>query len=361
MQIDLEDVLALGDSVDKLLATYPAGVASLHALKHPGALRAETEAQLSELGLRYVFNPVASGGVDLRAQAVLSQRCGRNLFHGASLFQDVVGAYVVSQLMQLPKGLTAEGVSDGTWQLTVPLDNDPMGQIVHAQARADGSWVLQGVVPVVPYADASSHVLLAVRVQGARRYALLALDAQGVQAQRSVALDGTSISALRLSDAVLPADALLGGDEVAAALVQGQRHATLLLCFEAVGLMEQVLHKTTEYLQIRKQFGKAIGSFQALQHRMVGILLMLEQTRSAADLALEEMLSGADDQHMRLSAAKYAVGVNGQKVAEECVQLHGGIGMTWELDTAHYAKRLLMLDHYFDNADQSLTHVMAAL
>lgn len=361
MQVDLEDVLALGDSVDKLLATYPAGVASLQALKHPGALHAETEAQLGELGLRYLFNPVASGGVDLRAQAVLAQRCGRNLFHGASLFQDVVGAYVVSQLPQLPKGLTAEGISDGSWQLTVPLDNDPMEQIVHAQARSDGTWGLQGVVPVVPYADASSHVLLAVQVQDTRRYALLALDAQGVQAQHSVALDGTSISALLLSDAVVPADALFGGDEVAAASAQGQRHATLLLCFEAVGLMEQVLHKTTEYMQLRKQFGKAIGSFQALQHRMVGILLMLEQTRSAADLALEAILSGADDQHMRLSAAKYAVGVNGQKVAEECVQLHGGIGMTWELDTAHYAKRLLMLDHYFDNADQSLTHVMAAL
>lgn len=361
MQIDIEDVLALGDSVDKLLAQYPAGVASLQALKQPGVLRRETEAQLAELGVRCLFNPVASGGVDLRAQALLAQRCGSNLFHGASLFQDVIGAYVVSQLEQLPAGLSAASLAEGAWSVTVPLANDPMGQAVQAQAQANSGWVLQGVVPTVPYASDSTHVLLPVQVDGVQRYALLALNAEGVQARHSVAVDGASISALQLRHVAIASDAMLQGEKLEAALAQGQRHATLLLCFEAVGLIEQVLKKTTEYLQIRKQFGKAIGSFQALQHRMVGILLMLEQTRSAADLALEAMLAGAQDQHMRLSAAKYAVGVNGQKVAEECVQLHGGIGMTWELDTAHYAKRLLMLDHYFDNADQSLTHIMAAL
>jgi alkylation response protein AidB-like acyl-CoA dehydrogenase len=363
MQIDMEDVLALSDSVDKLLAAYPAGVASLQALKQPGVLREQTEAQLAELGVRYLFNPVASGGVDLRAQTVLAQCFGRHLFHGASLFQDVIGAYVVSQLGQLPQGLSAQALADGEWSLTVALDNDPMGNVVQAQANAQGGWVLQGIVPVVPYAQASTHVLLAVQMASTstQRYALLPLNAAGVQAQHSSALDGCALSALQLRDVELPEDALLDGAQVAQALAQGQRHATLLICFEAVGLMEQVLKKTTEYLQIRKQFGKAIGTFQALQHRMVGILLLLEQTRSAADLALEAMLAGAPDQQMRLSAAKYAVGVNGQKVAEECVQLHGGIGMTWELDTAHYAKRLLMLDHYFDNADQSLSQVMAAL
>lgn len=361
MQIDMEDVLALGDSVDKLLLNYPAGMASLQALKNPGVLRQKAEAQLAQLGVRFLFNPVANGGVDLRAQTVLAQRFGRHLFHGASLFQDVVGGYVVSQLAQLPQGLSAESLVAGDWSVTVPLDNDPMASVVRAKANAAGQWVLQGQVPVVPYAAESTHVLLAVEAGSDQRYALLPLGAPGVQAQQRTGLDGSSVSALQLRDVLLPADALLDGKSVAASLAQGQRHATLLLCFEAVGLMEQLLKKTTEYLQIRKQFGKTIGTFQALQHRMVGILLLLEQTRSAADLALEATLAGAADQHMRLSAAKYAVGVNGQKVAEECVQLHGGIGMTWELDTAHYAKRLVMLDHYFDNADQSLSQVMAAL
>lgn len=359
MQIDLEDVLALGDSMDKVLANYPAGVASLQALKNPGALRADTEQQLSKLGVRYLSNPVSNGGVDLRAQALLAERCGRNLYHGASLFQDVVGGYVVSQLAHLPAGLSAQQMEEGSFTVTVPLGNDPMGNTVQVRGTS-GGWVLNGILPVVPYAAESTHVLMCGQTEaGAEHYFLLPTQALGVQCQNSHAVDGTAISALQLRGVQLPLDAMVGGDVVDRALAQGQRHATLLLCFEAVGLMEQLMRKTTEYLQIRKQFGKAIGTFQALQHRMVGVLLMLEQTRSAAQLALDAMTSAADDQNVRLSAAKYAVGVYGQKLAEECIQLHGGIGMTWELDVSHYAKRLLMLDHYFDTADQSLARVMA--
>jgi len=361
VQIDLEDVLALGDSLDKVLANYPAGVASVQALKNPGVLRADTERRLSDLGVRYLHNPVSNGGVDLRAQALLAERCGRNLYHGASLFQDVVGGYVVSRLAQLPAGLSAQQMADGGFTVTVPLDNDPMGHMVQARA-AKGAWVLDGVASMVPYAAESTHVLVDAQIEGGeKRYFLLSMQAAGLQAQHCHAVDGTAFSELQLRGVQLLQDAMVGGDDVGLALAQGRRHATLLLCFEAVGLMEQLMHKTTEYLQIRKQFGKAIGTFQALQHRMVGVLLMLEQTRSAAQLALDAMTRAADDKDVRLSAAKYAVGVYGQKVAEECIQMHGGIGMTWELDVSHYAKRLVMLDNYFDSADQSLSCVMASI
>ncbi len=361
MQIDLEDVLALGDSLDKVLANYPAGVASLQALKNPGALRADTERQLTDLGVRYLHNPVSHGSVDLRAQALLAERCGRSLYHGAGLFQDVVGGYVVSQLAQLPAGLSTQQMEEGRFTVTAPLGNDPMGHAVQAR-ETPGGWALDGVAPMVPYAAESTHVLIGAQTEsGVERYFLLPMPSAGVQARHGRALDGMALSALLLRGVQLPQDAMVGGDEVGRALAQGQRHATLLLCFEAVGLMEQLMRKTTEYLQIRKQFGKAIGTFQALQHRMVGVLLMLEQTRSAAQLALDAMAGAADDRDVRLSAAKYTVGVHGQKVAEECIQLHGGIGMTWELDVSHYAKRLVMLDHYFDSADQSLSNVMASL
>ena len=361
MQIDLEDVLALGDSVDKVLASYPAGVASLQALKHPGVLRSDAERQLTELGMRYLYNPVSNGGVDLRAQALLAERCGRNLYHGASLFQDVVGGYVVSQLSVLPAGLSTTQMAEGRFNVTVPLGNDAMGNAVQARS-SQGVWTLDGVLPIVPYASESSHVLVGAQTEaGTAQFFLLPMETSSVDARHSHAVDGTCISSLQLRGVQLPQDAMVGGDEVAQALAQAKRHATLTLCFEAVGLMEQLMHKTTQYLQIRKQFGKTIGEFQALQHRMVRVLLMLEQTRSAAHLALEAMTSGAQDQNNRLSAAKYAVGVYGQKAAEECIQLHGGIGMTWELDVSHYAKRLVMLDHYFDNADQSLSQVMATI
>ena len=362
MQMDVEDIQALGDSLDKVLAGYPAGVASLDALKNPGVLRQQTEQKLDELGVRYLFNAIASEGVDLRAMALLAERCGRSLFHGASLFQDVIGTYVASRLTAFPIGLSAEDFGSGVARMTVALDNDPCGDSVVATRKGEG-WILNGKLAVVPYAAESTHVLVSAKEEsgGKALHFLVKTDAKGLKSKHGHGADGTALSSITLEAVALSADAMLGTDAPGEALAQAKRHATLLLCFEAVGLMEQIMFKTRDYLQIRKQFGKAIGSFQALQHRMVGVLLMLEQTRSAAHLALNAMLNGADDQNMRLSAAKHAVGINGQKVAEECIQLHGGIGMTWELDVSHYAKRLVMLDHYFDNADQSLQQVMDAL
>src|SRR5690606_5693321 len=205
-----------------------------------------------------------NGGVDLRAQAMLAERCGQSLYHGASLFQDVVGGYVVSQLAALPVGLSASMMEEGGFTVTVPLDNDPMGHSVQAR-NSGGAWLLDGDLCVVPYAAESTHVLIGAQTgAGAVQYFLLPMQAVGVTAQHSHSVDGMAISALQLRGVSLPPDALVGDDDVGQALAQGKRHATLLLCFEAVGLMEQLMRKTTEYLQVRKQFGKAIGSFQAL-------------------------------------------------------------------------------------------------
>uniref|UniRef100_UPI002589384D acyl-CoA dehydrogenase family protein n=1 Tax=Diaphorobacter sp. TaxID=1934310 RepID=UPI002589384D len=103
-----------------------------------------------------------------------------------------------------------------------------------------------------------------------------------------------------------------------------------------------------------------IGNFQALQHRMADLLLEVEQARSAvinAADAIDNAQGAARDR--ALSAAKYTVGYVGTQVAEESIQLHGGIGMTWELPLAHYAKRLVMIDHQFGDEDHHLQRFMA--
>ena len=119
--------------------------------------------------------------------------------------------------------------------------------------------------------------------------------------------------------------------------------------------MDAAKAMTIEYLQTRKQFGKPIGSFQALQHRMADVLLEIEQARSAV-INAAAALDGADRiaRERALSAAKYSIGRIGTLVAEECIQLHGGIGMTWELPLAHYAKRLVMIDHLLGDEDHHL-------
>ena len=115
-----------------------------------------------------------------------------------------------------------------------------------------------------------------------------------------------------------------------------------------------------EYLRTRKQFGVPIGSFQALQHRMADLLLEVEQARSAV-INAAAAIDDADriTREKALSAAKYSVGRIGTLVAEESIQMHGGIGMTWELPLSHYAKRLVMIDHQFGDEDHHLARFIA--
>ena len=133
----------------------------------------------------------------------------------------------------------------------------------------------------------------------------------------------------------------------------------LALCAEAVGAMEVAKRDTLEYLQTRKQFGVAIGSFQALQHRMADLLLEIEQSRSAVINAAAALDGDRLTRERALSAAKVTIGRIGALVAEESIQMHGGIGMTWELPLSHYAKRLVMIDHELGDEDHHLARFMA--
>jgi alkylation response protein AidB-like acyl-CoA dehydrogenase len=130
--------------------------------------------------------------------------------------------------------------------------------------------------------------------------------------------------------------------------------ATLAVCAEALGIMRTMHEKTVEYSKQRVQFGVPIGTFQALQHRMVDSLMACEQSRSL--LMWTVMVNSVDSPEAQraISAMKYQIGTAGIYVAREAVQIHGGMGMTWELDIAHYFKRMTAIDLLFGNADHHL-------
>ena len=155
-------------------------------------------------------------------------------------------------------------------------------------------------------------------------------------------------------------DALLGQPDAGfATLEQSIGCGVLALCAEALGAMDVAKDFTLEYLRTRKQFGVLIGSFQALQHRMADLLLEIEQARSAVINAAAALGSERVARERALSAAKTSIGRIGARVAEECIQLHGGIGMTWELPLAHYAKRLVLIDHQLGDEDHHLERYIA--
>jgi hypothetical protein len=133
----------------------------------------------------------------------------------------------------------------------------------------------------------------------------------------------------------------------------------LAVCAEALGAMEAARDMTLEFLRSRKQFGVPLGKFQALQHRMVEMCLEIEQARSATILAAGRMGEDRAVREAALSAAKNLVGRTARLVSEDSIQLHGGIGMTWEYALPHFAKRLTMIDHLFGDADEHLERFIA--
>ena len=140
-------------------------------------------------------------------------------------------------------------------------------------------------------------------------------------------------------------------------LAQAMDAGTLALCAEAIGAIDASFAMLTDYLKTRKQFGQTIGSFQAIQHRVVDLMTEIEQARSITILAASRF--GTDGQSRAISMAKSLVGRVAQQVSEELIQLHGGIAMTWEHPASHYAKRLVMVDHQLGNSDAHLTRVAA--
>ncbi|MEI9926989.1 MAG: acyl-CoA dehydrogenase [Sphingomonas sp.] len=141
---------------------------------------------------------------------------------------------------------------------------------------------------------------------------------------------------MALRGVALADEALLGGDGRGAAILRDSfEEATAALCAEAVGIMARTLELTTDYLKTRQQFGVAIGSFQALQHRAVDMLIQLELARSMATLAALSLDQPPEQRRRSIAAAKVQIGRSGRFIGQQAVQLHGAIGVTAEYEVGH--------------------------
>ncbi|WP_321881324.1 acyl-CoA dehydrogenase family protein [Paraburkholderia bannensis] len=234
-----------------------------------------------------------------------------------------------------------------------------------AEKDSDG-WLLQGAKGVVQHAENADVLLVSARTSGAEfdeagiSLFLVPRNAEGVNVRGYRRIDGGRAAEVTLDNVKVGADALIGAPGSGFATLE---HATgyglIALAAEALGAMDVTRDFTLEYLRTRKQFGLPLGSFQALQHRMADLLLDIEQARSAVINAAAAVDAPRVQRERALSAAKYTIGQIGARVAEEAIQLHGGIGMTWELPLAHYAKRLVMIDHQLGDEDHHLARYIA--
>jgi alkylation response protein AidB-like acyl-CoA dehydrogenase len=236
-----------------------------------------------------------------------------------------------------------------------------LARIATTAARTNDGWRLNGTKAVVLFGEAADAFVVSARtseaVDSERGISLFWVprDTPGLVLRGYPLIDGGRGAELFLRDATLPPSALLGRpDDAFHTLETALGFGVLALSAEALGAMETAFAATLDYLRTRRQFGVPIGSFQALQHRMADLAIDLEQTRSAVINAAAALEAPRVERERALSAAKYTVGLMGSRLSREAVQLHGGIGMTWELPLAHYAKRLVMIDHQLGDEDHHL-------
>ncbi|MEO0667488.1 MAG: acyl-CoA dehydrogenase [Pseudomonadota bacterium] len=211
---------------------------------------------------------------------------------------------------------------------------------------------LSGRKAVVMHAGAADHLVVSARDGDEIGLYLVAKDAAGLDIRDYPLLAGGRAGEVVLDGT--PAEPLGLGYDALCGLID---LAVVAQCAEALGAMETAVALTQDYLMTRKQFGRPIGTFQALAHRMADLLIELEQARSAVINAAG--MVGTDQQAATLAASKVLMGRVGQLVAEEAIQMHGGIAMTQEYELAHIAKRIVMADHRFGDADYHLERFIA--
>ena len=231
---------------------------------------------------------------------------------------------------------------------------------VLTRAEPDGAgWRVTGEKSLVLHGDSAGTLLVTARTAGAHRdrhgIGLFMVDAAapGVTRRGYPTQDGQRAAEITFANA--PAEALGDVAEALPVLERVQDEAIAALCAEAVGVMQAMHAMTLDYMKTRKQFGRAIGENQALQHRAVDMYVSLEQARSMS-LYATMMATEADavERQRAMHAAKVQIGRSGRHIGQEAVQLHGGIGVTMEYAVGHHFKRMTMIERGYGDTDSHL-------
>ena len=238
---------------------------------------------------------------------------------------------------------------------------------IRTTATRDGDgWVLEGRKGVVPNGGTADLIIVPARTSGndndTAGITLFAVpaNADGVSRNAYATIDGLRAAEIAFDKVRVGSDAVLGDvDSGFGALEATIDEATLAICAEAVGILQILKDKTVEYSKDRVQFGVPIGSFQALQHRMVDMLMACEKAQSLLIWAVMTWTQGGPDARRAVSSIKYLIATDGRKLGEEAIQIHGGMGVTWDLDVAHYFKRLTVICTLFGDADWHLDMLAA--
>ena len=356
-----EEQRMLADSLRRLVDqawTFP----QRRARQAAGALDPQAWGALAELGVLGLNISQDFGGFGEVPASLLPVHLelGRGLVSEPVIPSAVMGAALIgacgeaAQARWLPPIAAGEAIVSVAYQEPGRrYDTDP--QDCRAVEAADG-WRLDGAKHLVWHGAAASAWLVSARAaDGTPLLLAVPADAGGVRVTDTPTLDGARCARLDMDGVRVPSEALLARGEAAQqALALALQWGTAALCAHAAGAMERLLEITVDYLKTRKQFGQPLASFQALQHRLAEMLVAKELALSMAYVAVAALTEPDAAQRRRMIAsAKLEAARAGRQVAQMAVQLHGGMGMTDELEVGDYFKRLTMVDQLLgDTAEQ---------
>lgn len=295
-------------------------------------------------------------GLGLVELAAVMEEMGRACLPGAFLSTLTAAALIEYAGDVQQRGKYLEPIAAGEMKATVALLEDNASWDLSAvklnATRNGGKFFVTGKKFFVPDADISDLLICVARTSDSLVLLPIKREAGGVSVQAMPSMDGTrKIYELSLKEVSVSEPEVLGADgDVRTALSRALEVATTALCAEMVGGMQWMLDTAVEYAKTRQQFGRPIGSFQAVQHQCADMLLMAESARSAAYYAAWALTEGDPVATLAVSVAKAYCSDAYREVANRCVQIHGGIGFTWEHDLHLYYKRSKSSETLFGDA-----------
>ena len=351
MDVNLSDDQRMLQDMTRRFLEDRSPVSALRKLVDAGRnLDREVWSEGAELGWVALFVPGAYGGIAEDSQgvadaAVIAEELGRVVFGGPFL-SSCVAAFAIAQSGSeaqksawLPGLATGETLAAWCFAARGPLGGARPGG-VRAKRSGDG-WTLEGTAALVEDGEVADLLLVtAVTGEGLAQFVLPA-GSPGVSVRPLEAMDlGRRIAEIDFSGVSLGDDALLGAPQAAEEAFERQLQAALALqCAETVGVTDRAFEFTLEWCKDRYAFGRPIGSFQALKHRLARHGANLEAAKAAAAHAARAVQAQAPAAAIAVSVAKSHCGRQATEIIRDCLQLHGGIGLTWEHDIHFYLRR----------------------
>ena len=320
-------------------------------------------ADLGWLGLPFLEKDGGFGG-DLMDLYILMESFGKGLVIEPYISTVILSGSILSLcpdsvLRNTIINNIMAGINKVSFAYAEPNSRYNLNDVSTIAKLENNKWVLNGHKSVVFGAGQSEYIIVSARTKGSRYeeegISLFAIDKNnmGIEVQDYPTVDGFKAAEVKLNNVQVSSDNLISNENEGYNIIKKSIDKTLVaIAAEASGIMSKMYEMTLEYIKTRKQFGVPIGKFQAIQHRTVEMLILSDEMKSLASMAA--LKADSLDGTKSIYASKIHIGIGGRKLGQEAIQLHGGMGVTEEMDIGQYFKRITMLDTFLGNSDYYL-------